>query len=47
MIVIVSIGFIIYFIEKYREYKHDFSLLTFIFGNISCRKYTSDSAKLF
>jgi hypothetical protein len=47
LIIVGSTGFIIYIIEKYREYGNDFSIITFIIGNPSCKNYTSDSVKIF
>jgi cbb3-type cytochrome oxidase subunit 3 len=47
LIIVGSTGFIIYAIEKYREYKDNFSLLKFIFGNPMCKNHTSNSAKIF
>jgi len=44
--VISVIGFIIYAIEKYREYGNDFSIIKFIVGTPVCRKYTPSSAKI-
>jgi hypothetical protein len=46
LLVLAIIGFIIYGIEKYREYHKDFSLLKFIFGNPRCRRYTPTAAKI-
>lgn len=46
IIVLGSLGFIIYLIEKYREYKSNFSILKFIFGNPVCRKFTPNEAKI-
>lgn len=47
ILIILGIGgFLIYFVEKYREYKGQFSLLKFIFGNPVCRKFTPKEAKL-
>jgi hypothetical protein len=45
-IILGSIGFSMYFYEKYREYEGKFSVLKFIFGNPVCRKYTPDNAKI-
>jgi cbb3-type cytochrome oxidase subunit 3 len=47
LIIVGSTGFIIYAIEKYREYKDNFSLLKFIFGNPMCKNHTSNSVKIF
>lgn len=47
IIILGSTGFIIYAIEKYREYGNEFSIIKFILGNPLCKNYTSDSAKLF
>jgi hypothetical protein len=44
--VISVIGFIIYGLEKYREYGNDFSMIKFIIGTPICRKYTPRSAKI-
>lgn len=44
--IISLIGFIIYFIEKYREYSPNFSIVKFLVGNNICRKYTPKSAKI-
>jgi Ca2+/Na+ antiporter len=40
------IGFIVYFIEKYREYSPKFSIAKFIIGDTVCRHYTPKKAKL-
>ena len=40
------IGFILYFIEKYREYGSKFTILQFIIGTPVCRKYTPKNAKI-
>lgn len=47
IIILGSTGFIIYAIEKYREYGNEFSIIKFILGNPLCKNYTADSAKLF
>ena len=44
--VISAIGFIIYAVEKYREYGKEFSLLKFIIGTPVCRNHTPASAKI-
>ena len=44
-ILVILIGFSIYYIEKRREYTKNFSLLKFIFGNPTCKKYTPKKAK--
>jgi heme/copper-type cytochrome/quinol oxidase subunit 2 len=45
-VVISVIGFVVYIVEKSREYGDDFRLLTFVFGNAECRKFTPNSAKV-
>lgn len=40
------VGFIIYFIEKRREYGSSFTLAKFFSGNLKCRGYTPASVKL-
>ena len=40
------VGFIIYIIEKHREYGTDFSWVKFLSGNLKCRHYTPEKAKL-
>lgn len=45
-VVLIIIGFVIYMIEKQREYGNKFTLGKFIFGNLSCRKYTPPKAKI-
>tara|TARA_B100000513_G_scaffold175383_1_gene92032 strand:+ start:239 stop:835 length:597 start_codon:yes stop_codon:yes gene_type:complete len=46
-LVVIIIGFGIYYIEKRREYSKHFSLLKFIFGNPTCKHSTPKRAKLF
>ncbi len=46
LIILGSLGFTLYAIEKFREYKGQFSILKFIFGNPQCRKYTPSDAKI-
>ena len=45
-VIISVIGFVAYIVEKSREYGDDFRLLTFVFGNTECRKFTPNSAKM-
>lgn len=45
-LVLSIVGFIIYAVEKKREYKTKFSWVKFFSGNLECRKYTPKSAKL-
>lgn len=40
------IGFVFYTIEKKREYKNDFMWSRFFSGNLNCRGYTPNSAKI-
>jgi Ca2+/Na+ antiporter len=40
------IGFIVYFIEKYKEYSSNFSFIKFILGDTVCRNYTPKNAKI-
>jgi Ca2+/Na+ antiporter len=40
------VGFILYFIEKYREYGKNFRILQFIIGNPICKKYTPKKARI-
>tara|TARA_B100001093_G_scaffold520120_1_gene612854 strand:- start:4520 stop:5119 length:600 start_codon:yes stop_codon:yes gene_type:complete len=47
IIAVILIGSFIYFIEKKREYKHNFSVFKFIFGLKNCRGYTPKAAKIF
>jgi hypothetical protein len=47
ILLILSVsGFTIYLIEKYIEYKGQYSILKFVFGNPKCRKYTPSDAKI-
>jgi len=46
-LVLSIIGFIIYVVEKKREYKSKFNLVKFFSGNLECRKYTPKAALLF
>ena len=46
-IVVILMGFSIYYIEKKREYKNNFSLLKFIFGTPNCKHFTPKKAKVF
>lgn len=46
-IAISVVGFIVYFVEKQREYQKDFSFEKFFFGVTKCQKYTPPNAKLF
>lgn len=46
-LVVIIIGFGIYYIEKRREYNKHFSILKFIFGNPTCKHYTPKKVKLF
>jgi uncharacterized membrane protein YobD (UPF0266 family) len=45
-VIISVVGFVVYAIEKSREYGDDFELLTFIFGNAECRNFTPNAAKV-
>ena len=38
IILIALVGFTVYFIEKKKEYKGKFSLITFILGTLNCKK---------
>ncbi len=46
LIIITSIGFLIYFIEKLREYKGAFSIIKFLTGDSKCREYTPANARI-
>lgn len=37
VIILIIIGFILYLYVKYKEYNNNFSLLTFLFGNLKCK----------
>ena len=41
IIVVICVSFIVYFIEKRREHKKNFSFLTFLFGVKKCKYETS------
>jgi hypothetical protein len=45
-ILLTIIGFILYLIEKRREYGKTFSMIKFIVGVKNCREYTPDNAKI-
>jgi hypothetical protein len=45
-LVVIIIGFGIYYIEKRREYNKHFSILKFIFGNPTCKHYTPKKGKI-
>lgn len=44
--IISIIGFVLYAIEKKKEYKSKFEWVKFFSGNLECRKYTPKTAKL-
>ena len=44
-IIVILIGFSIYYIEKRREYSKNFSLLKFVFGTPKCKNFTPKKAK--
>ena len=46
LIIFGVVGFLIYFVEKSREYKGKFSFLKFLFGTPVCRKFTPADAKI-
>ncbi len=46
MILIITVGCIIYYMEKRKEYKSDFRTWKFIFGVKKCKGYTPRTAKL-
>ena len=46
MCLISIVGFIIYLIEKYREYGKQFSFVKFVLGAPVCRNYTPAAAKI-
>jgi len=46
LIILGVVGFLIYMVEKSREYKGKFSILKFIFGASKCRKFTPVDAKI-
>jgi Ca2+/Na+ antiporter len=45
-IILTVVGFVIYYIEKKKEYRSNFSLQNFILGNVKCREYTPIRAQL-
>ena len=46
MVLIIIVGCIIYYMEKRREYKNEFSSWKFIFGVKKCKGYTPKDAKI-
>lgn len=46
LIVVTTVGFLIYFIEKLREYNGAFSVIKFLSGNTKCRQYTPADARI-
>jgi hypothetical protein len=40
-----AIGFVLYWVEKRKEYKEAFNYVDFMFGKPKCRNYTPKSAK--
>jgi hypothetical protein len=46
LITFTTTGFMIYMIEKYREYKGTFSIVKFLFGNSKCRQYTPADVRI-
>jgi len=46
LIILGVVGFLIYMVEKSREYKSKFSIMKFIFGSPKCRKFTPTDAKI-
>ena len=46
MVLIITVGCIIYYMEKRKEYKSDFRTWKFIFGVKNCKGYTPKTAKL-
>lgn len=41
-----ALGFVLYFIEKSREYKGTFNISKFFLGDLTCRNHTPNSAQI-